>query len=244
MNANIRKNAVACRKAAGAALLLGLAGLAAGCESMEKADRFLDRHWATPSHMLPPERVAIAVRRDDISTTVSYAPRSAALTAFDRDQIARFVARSGAARGDRAVIALSPANGRGLAERRVSLLARDLHRHGLSVVRSFGPGEPNVATVTITRLVAVAPDCPQWEDLMKRSVVDEYKPKMGCYTASSLATSVHRPMDLVSGRPSGPSDGVVAASGIQLLRDGKFDPPISGAGTGSPQSGQTGQQAK
>jgi pilus biogenesis lipoprotein CpaD len=194
--------------------------------------------------MLPPEKLAIAVRRDDVSASVAYAPRAAALSAFERDQLARFVARSGAAGGDRAVIALSPAGGRALAERRVQLLARDLHRHGLSVARSFGPGEPNAATITITRMVAVAPDCPQWQDLMQRSQVDEYQPKLGCITASSLATSVHRPMDLVSGRPTGPSDGVVIANGIDALRAGKFDPPVTATGTGSPQAGQTGQQGQ
>ena len=86
--------------------------------------------------------------------------------------------------------------------------------------------------------------CAQWEDLMKRSVVDEYKPKLGCLTSSSLATSVHRPLDLVQGRPSGPSDGAVVGSGIQALRDGKFDPPFAPSGTGSPQSGQQGQQGQ
>lgn len=244
MNAKLNLTAAACRKAGGFALLIGLAGLAAGCESIEKADRFIERHWVSESHMLPPEKLATTVRRDDTSQAVAFVPRSATLAGYERDQLVRFVANSGAARGDRAVIAISTSSGRGLADRRVAAISRDLHRYGLRVTRSYGPGEPDTATVTISRVVAVAPDCPQWEDLMKRSVVDEYKPRLGCLTASSLATSVHRPADLVQGRPSGPSDGVVVGNGIQALRDGKFDPPITGTGTGSPQSGQSGQQGQ
>jgi pilus biogenesis lipoprotein CpaD len=243
MNAN--KNQIkggARRKMIGVALLVGLAGLA-GCESMEKADRYLDRQWAAPSNMMSPDEMAIHVRRDDTSATVTYAPRNAALSAWERESLERFVARSGAVRGDRAVVALSTEGGRGLAERRVQAIARELHRRGIGVTRSFGPGEPDVATVTISRMVAVAPDCPQWKDLMQRNTVDEYKPKFGCLTASSLATSVHRPLDLVSGRPGGRTDGVIAAKGVEMLREGKFDPPITSAGTGSPQS-QQGQQAK
>ncbi|MCW5770809.1 MAG: hypothetical protein KIT16_04175 [Rhodospirillaceae bacterium] len=60
---------------------------------------------------------------------------------------------------------------------------------------------------------------------------------MGCMTAASLATSVHRPADLVSGRPSGPSDGPTLDRGIQSLREGKFDTTYNSSGTGSPQAG-------
>jgi pilus biogenesis lipoprotein CpaD len=220
-----------------AALLLGTLALAAGCETIERADRFVDRHWQVESNTLPPDRVAVAVRRSQASISLAFAPRSAALGRDQRDALARFVAQSGAIRGDQSVIAMSPAGGRALAERRVQAIARELHRRGLRVARSFGPGEPDLAVVTLSRLVAIPPDCPQWQELIKNSTADEYKPKFGCITASSLAATVHRPQDLIQGRPSGRSDGPVMERGIQQLREGKFDPPVTAAGTGSPQSG-------
>jgi pilus biogenesis lipoprotein CpaD len=238
MNGETNDRAAARRGLARAALLLSALAVTAGCQSIERADRFIERNWVVESHTLPPERVAVTVTRTEISGGVTFAPRSAALTPDQRDALARFVARSGASQGDRAVVALSPAGNRALAERRVQALARELHRHGLRVARSFGPGEPNAAVVTISRLVAVPPDCPQWNDLIKRSDVDEYKPTFGCLTASSLAATVHRPQDLVSGRPSGPSDGPTLDRGLQLLREGKFDPSINPVGTGTSLSGQ------
>jgi pilus assembly protein CpaD len=173
------------------------------------------------------------VRRDEISNGVSFAPRSAALPYDQRIALFRFVANSGAGRGDRAVIAVSQEGGRALAERRVATVASILHRRGIAVTRTFTPGPPNVATVTLSRVVAVAPDCPEWERLMKEGTVNEYKPKVGCWTASSLAASVHNPRDLVSGRPLGPSDGPTLNRGLQLLREGKFDPKIDPEGTGT-----------
>ena len=225
-----------------APLLLGILAFAAGCQTMERADRWVEKQWVVQDHQLPKERTDIAVRPAETSATVVFAPRAAGLSRDQRELLSRFVAGSGAAAGDRALIATSPAAGRTLAERRVQSIAAVLHRRGLRVVRSFGPGDPNAALVSISRLVAVPPDCPQWDDLMQRRMVDEYQPKLGCLDASSLATTIHRPEDLVQGRPSGPSDGQTLDKGLQNLRDGKLDPPVTGAGTGSPQSGASGQQ--
>ena len=243
MNGTMNEMKMPRRAAARAALLFGILALAAGCETMDRADRWVEKQWVVSSHTLPPERIAIAVRHVETSATVAFAPRSAALARDQRDLLARFVAGSGAAAGDRAVIALSPEGGRALAVRRVDAIAGELHRRGLRVARSFGPGDPNAAVVTISRLVAVPPDCPQWNNLMQRNMVDEYQPKLGCMDASSLATSVHRPEDLVSGRPSGPSDAQTLDKGLQNLREGKLDPPVTGTGTGSPQSGAQGAAA-
>jgi len=240
MNTNTKSLEAPRRALARAALLLGTIAVAAGCESLERADRFIDKYWVVESHQLPTARTTIPVRRAEISAAVTFAPRSAALGPDQRDALARFVARSGATHGDRAVVALSPAGGRALAERRVQAVARELHRRGLRVARSFGPGEPDAAVIIISRLVALTPDCPQWDELIKNSTVDEHKPKLGCLTAASLAATVHRPQDLVSGRPPGPSDGQTIDRGLQLLREGKFDPSVTGAGTGTAQSAQPG----
>lgn len=238
MNGEITNRAAPHRGLARAASLLGALAAMAGCQSIERADRFIERNWVVESHTLPPERVAVTVNRAELSAGITFAPRSAALTPDQRDALARFVARSGAGQGDRAVIALSPAGNRALAERRVQTLARELHRYGLRVARSFGPGEPDAAVITIARLVAQPPDCPQWENIIKRSDVDEYKPTFGCINSSSLAASVHKPADLLQGRPQGPSDGPTLDRGLTLLREGKFDPSINPLGTGTSLSGQ------
>lgn len=241
MKANNKSIGAMPRTIGRAALLLGVLALAAGCETVDRAERWVEDKWIVRDHQLPKAQTDIAVRQAETSATVVFAPRSAALSRDQRDLLARFVAGSGAGRGDRALIALSPAAGRGIAERRAQSIAAYLRRRGLSVVRSYGPGDPDAALVSISRLVAVPPNCPQWDDLMKRRTVDEYKPRFGCLDASSLATTVHRPHDLVQGRATGPSDAPTLDKGLQNLREGKYDPPVTPITTGSPQSGQTGK---
>ena len=226
------------------ALLFGVIVSGVGCETIDRADRWAEGQWIVQDHQLPKAQTDIAVRQAETSVTVVFAPRSAALSRGQRDLLARFVAGSGAGRGDRALIALSTSGGRGLAARRAQSLASYLRYRGLNVVRSYGPGDPDAALVSISRLVAVPPNCPQWDDLMKRRMVNEYKPRFGCLDASSLATSVHRPADLVQGRPAGPSDAVMLDKGLQNLREGKYDPPVTPVTTGSPQSGQPGGTPK
>jgi len=241
MTANIKNNAAPRRALAQAALLLGILAVGAGCETMDRADRWVERQWVVADHQLPKEQTDIAVRQAETSATVTFAPRIASLSYDQRDLLARFVANSGARRGDRAIVITSPASGRALAERRVQAITAVLQRRGIRVVRSFGPGAPDAAIVSISRLVAVPPNCPQWDDVMVRRMVDEHNPKFGCVDAASLAVSVHRPADLVQARPHGPSDAPTLDKGLQNLREGKYDPPVAASGTGSPQSGQQGQ---
>lgn len=240
MNANSKTIGASRRVIGRTVVLAGVLALAAGCETMDRADRWVEKQWIAQDHQLPKEQTDIAVRQAQTNATVVFAPRSAALSRDQRELLTRFVAGSGASRGDRAQIALSPAAGRVLADRRAQSIAAYLRRRGLNVVRSYGPGDPDAALVSISRLVAVPPNCPQWNDLMQRRTVDEYKPRFGCLDAASLATTVHRPHDLVQGRPTGPSDAQTLDKGLQNLREGKYDPPVAPITTGSPQSGTQG----
>jgi pilus biogenesis lipoprotein CpaD len=221
-------------------LALGLLALAGGCQSMEHADHWIDKQMDVPTSVASAEKTATIVRRDTIRQAIGFAPRSAALDGAEHDMLARFISRSGAVQGDTATITLSPAGGRALALRRAAAIARALHRNGLSVARSFQPGDPDVAVVAITRVVAIPPKCPPWRDAVEKGRVDESYPELGCMTAASLATSVARPQDLVSGRPSGPSDAATLDRGLQSLREGKFDTTYSASGTGTSLSGTTG----
>lgn len=240
MNANSKTIGASRRIIGRTVMLAGVLALAAGCESMDRADRWVENQWIVRDHQLPKEQTDIAVRQAQTSATVVFAPRSATLSRDQRELLTRFVAGSGASHGDRAQIAISPAAGRVLADRRANAIASYLRRRGLNVTRTYGPGDPDAALVAISRLVAVPPNCPQWDNLMKRRMVDEYQPKLGCLDAASLATTVHRPHDLVQGRPTGPSDGPTLDRGLQNLREGKYDPPVTPVSTGSPQSGTQG----
>ncbi|MBL8661841.1 MAG: hypothetical protein JNM29_03400 [Candidatus Odyssella sp.] len=240
MNANSKSIGTSRRAIGRTALLAGVLALAAGCESVDRAERWVEDKWIVKDHQLPKQQTDIAVRQAQTSATVAFAPRSAALSRDQRDLLARFVAGSGAGRGDNAQIAVSPAAGRALADRRAQSIAAYLRARGIHVARGYGPGDPDAALVTISRLVAVPPSCPQWDNLMKRRTVDEYRPQFGCLDAASLATSVHRPHDLVQGRPTGPSDGPTLDKGLQNLREGKYDPPVTPVSTGSPQSPTSG----
>jgi pilus biogenesis lipoprotein CpaD len=244
MHGIIERTAAARRFIAGAALLLGVVAAGSGCETVDRADRWVEKQWTVADHQLPKQSTDISVRAETTSATIAFAPRAAALSRHQRELLSRFVAGSGALRGDGASIATSRAGGRALAERRAQAIAAVLHRSGLRVARSFTSGDPDGVLVSITRLVAVPPNCPQWDDLMRRRFVDEYKPMFGCLDAASLATTVHRPEDLVQGRRQGPSDAQILDKGLQNLRDGKFDPPVTSTGTGSPQSGQPGGAPK
>jgi pilus assembly protein CpaD len=235
MNGN-RKIGAKRRTIARAASLLGVLALVSACESMDRADRWVEKQWIVESRHYSPERVQIGVHQASVADTVAFAPRSGQLTPAQHDQLARFVAGTGAKPGDAAIIALSPAGGPGLASQRVAAIAAVLHSRGLRVLRSIGAEPlPHVATVTITREVASGPDCPEWDRLMKRNEVDEHKLRFGCFNAASLAASVNRPRDLVQPRPSGPSDAQTLDRGLQQLREGKFDakPDPEGAGTRS-----------
>ncbi len=221
-----------------------LALAAGGCSMSEmsadidKADRWVEKQWIVDSKMYSPERLAIGSRTAEVSRQVAFAPRSAALSPDQRDGIVAMIVRNGAGRGDSATIGVSAAEGRGLAERRAAAIASVLHAHGLRVLRSLGPeASPGVATVTVTRVVATGPDCPEWDRLMKQSVVDEYKPRLGCLTAASLAASVHRPRDLDHGRVPGNSDAQVLDKGLQSFREGKFDAKPDPVGAGTTNSG-------
>ena len=52
---NKHKDAAECRRIAGRlGLALGALALATGCESIERADRFLERNWIVQSNMHSP----------------------------------------------------------------------------------------------------------------------------------------------------------------------------------------------
>ncbi len=147
------------------------------------------------------------------------------------------VARSGARPGDVAVVSTSPASpgGAALAARRNASVAALLRRHGLVVERNLAghPGAPDTATVTISRTLASVPGCPEWHRLMSTATMDEYRPRFGCITASTLAASLDRPRDLEGGRPLGSGEGAVYDKGVRDLRDGKLDPKIVFPGVGT-----------
>src|SRR5688572_21349736 len=111
------------RTIARAALLLGVVASGAGCETIERADHWVEKQWTVADHQLPKERTDIAVRTEQTSAMVAFAPRVAALSRDQRELLGRFVAGSGARWGDRALIVASPAGGRVLADRRVQAVA-------------------------------------------------------------------------------------------------------------------------
>ncbi len=217
------------------AALIAVAFTAAGCADTPEGERLehaTDRVLTVPSRVYPPERTAIAVREAQIRAAVHFRPGAAALTPDDRTTLSAFVARSGAGHGDTAIVAVA---GGPLAARRVAAIASVLQRHQLAVQRSFAgdPAAPHTAVVTLTRVVAVAPDCPDWQIMMRTMATDPFRPHFGCLHASALAASVHRPQDLVGGRALGSASGVVMDRGVQEMRGGKFDIPVTHVGVGT-----------
>lgn len=219
---------------------------------MDRANaRFEYVYSNTRSRMHSPEATRIPVGQQSVAETVLFAPRSAALGPGQRAQIDAFVARHALAGGAVAVAVVPEPgpSGTNLAYRRAAAIASQLGHRGVRASTTLAAGAPGSATISASRFAASLPNCPEWRELHTTGDIDVFTYKLGCLNASALAATVHRPADLVSGRPLGNAKGGDFDRGHGDFRDGKSDPPPKpdgfsfGGGSGSSGSGsQSGGQ--
>ena len=76
--------------------------------------------------------------------------------------------------------------------------------------------EPNEIGLTVSRMVAILPDCEQKQPLEPDAPV--YEQGFGCSTAHNLGVMVADPADLARGRPLDPADAERAGISVQRYR--------------------------
>jgi type IV pilus biogenesis protein CpaD/CtpE len=241
------------------ALALG-AVLLAGCSAEEydrtyaRIDRINERveyiYSNTRSRMHTADATRIPVSVQGAAETVGFVARSAALGPGQRAALDRFVQRHGLSGGlvTVAVVADGGPSGVALAQRRGAAVAAHLASRGVSASTAVvAEGAPGTAIVSTRRAVAGMPNCPEWRELMDKGDVDVFSYRLGCLNASSLAATVHRPADLVSGRPLANAKGGEFDRSHGEFRDGKSDPPpkpdgftFGGGGGGASSSSSSG----
>jgi type IV pilus biogenesis protein CpaD/CtpE len=239
---------------------LALAGALLGGCSVEEYDRTyaqIDRinerveyvYSNTRSRIHPVDATRIPVTVQNVAETVGFVARSAALGPGQRAALDRFVQRHGLSGGVVAVAVVVDGgpSGVNLAQRRAAAVATHLASRGVSASTAVvAEGAPGTATVSTQRAVAGMPNCPEWRELMDKGDVDVFSYRLGCLNASSLAATVHRPADLVSGRPLANAKGGDFDRGHGDYRDGKSDPQpkpdgfTMGGGGGSSSSSSSG----
>ncbi len=71
------------------------------------------------------------------------------------------------------------------------------------------------------RMIAVAPECPDWRTVANSPLENQPAPQFGCATRRNLAAAVERPEDLIKGRQAGPSNGTTTATGVSRYLAGQ-----------------------
>lgn len=92
-----------------------------------------------------------------------------------------------------------------------------------AVARVAALGEHEIG-LTVTRIMAVLPDCSQPQPL--EPALPEFEGAFGCTTAYNLGVMVADPADLERGRPLDPADAERAALSVQRYRVGEEEPLV------------------
>lgn len=76
------------------------------------------------------------------------------------------------------------------------------------------------------KMIALPPECGQWQDQLGDPWQNNPWPNFGCATARNLAVAVETPEDLITPHQLGEADGVTTASAVDRYRAGKTKPLI------------------
>src|SRR3546814_7089362 len=101
----------------------------------------------------------------------------------------------------------------------------DLADNSVTRVAALQPGEVGL---TLTKIVAVLPDCNQPQPL-EPNVPDQER-GFGCSTAYNLGVMVADPADLARGRTLDPADAERSALSVQRYRIGAEEPLVEEIG--------------
>ncbi|HEY1798459.1 MAG TPA: CpaD family pilus assembly lipoprotein [Stellaceae bacterium] len=154
------------------------------------------------------------------SLVVHFAPGSDRLARGEAQRLGRLVATGEIGAHDR--ISVSPAGPPALAARRVTTLASEMLRYGLTIGEVPLAVVPrDSAIVDIGRYLLTTPPCPNWSGPASSDFGNVHYSNFGCSTATNLGQMVASPADIASGQPLGLAAGQPAAAAVNRYNTDK-----------------------
>ena len=191
---------------------------------------------------LPPAIPAYAGMQIEVTQArsvhvVNFADGSARVSGDEKAFAVAFVDETMRSAGGTVLVEKASAQASRLQRQRVAAVADVLAKQGYHVV-PFAPAEVNVGAVQIAvdALVAVAPNCPNWEMHPYASFGSQLPPNQGCADRTNLAAMVANPRDLVSGQVPAQAVGHGILGAEQRYRTGTIT-PLEDAGSATADGG-------
>jgi pilus biogenesis lipoprotein CpaD len=138
---------------------------------------------------------------------VSYTERKVQPSTDEQAQLANFLNNTVAERGMAVMVERPARRADRLTRQRAEALVGWLTREGFHVHRyDAGDVDPGKVRIAVDHLVAMAPNCPNWEYHKYHEYGSQPSPNFGCADRANLAAMVANPRDLIVGQvPENPS---------------------------------------
>ena len=179
---------------------------------------------------LPPPLPAYADKQIEVTQArsvhvVSFADGSARVSGDEGAYAVAFVDETMRSAGGTVLVEKASAQASRLQRQRIASVTDLLAKKGYHVA-PFAPAEVNVGGVQIAvdALVAVAPNCPNWEIHKYAEFGAQLPPNQGCADRTNLAAMVANPRDLVSGQVPALAAGHGILGAEQRYRAGAITP--------------------
>ncbi len=201
------------------ALLLGTVALG-GCAEWEN---HMQSVLPPPEPANAGKQIVVAPQRS--GHAVVFARTASAVSADEQRALADFL--NGAALSKDSVVKVeqAPAGSRRVARLRVANVTNWLHRHGYRTEPfAVTPAEDGVVHLQVEKLVAVAPNCPNWDMHPYFEFGANAYPNLGCADRTNLAAMIVDPSDLVDGHTPGLPTGQANLNGEVRYRSGEVTP--------------------
>lgn len=175
---------------------------------------------------LPPALPAYAGKQIEVTQArsvhvVNFADGSARISGDEGAYAVAFVDEAMRSSGGSVLVEKASAQASRLQRQRIAAVSDMLVKKGYHVA-PFAPAEANVGgvQVAVDALVAVAPNCPNWEFHKYAEFGSQLPPNQGCADRTNLAAMVANPRDLVSGQVPAQAAGHGILGGEQRYRTG------------------------
>lgn len=201
------------------ALLLGTVALG-GCAEWES---HMQSVLPPPEPAYAGKQIVVAPQRSE--HTVVFARTASAVSAEEQKELADFLGNAGVAGNSVVRVEQAPAGSRRITRLRVANITSWLRRHGYQTEPfAVTPAEDGVVHLQVEKLVAVAPNCPNWDIHPYFEFGANPYPNLGCADRTNLAAMVVDPQDLVDGQTPGLPTGQANLNGEIRYRTGQVTP--------------------
>lgn len=162
---------------------------------------------------LPPPLPAYQAKQIQVVPTrsvhaVSFTDGALKLSSDEQGMLASFLDTTHRDASAVVLVEQPPRSADRLSRQRAAALAEGLSKGGLTV-KSFTPEQPSASgtlQVAVDHLMAIAPNCPDWDIHPYFAYGSSPLPNQGCSDRTNLAAMVANPRDLVAGAvPSAPT---------------------------------------